>query len=236
MLSRNGELILLINGDHSSIRIFDKNGNSTGSGVVSGRLCTALEFSDVNDYAACGFADGTYYFLDTKGNIINRGSVRPGDVIKGISVSPNGKFGLVHSGNTESDMLRTVDISDGDSDETELKRAHYVKTAMHVSDSGKGAFLDHDAVLLTDDDCDIDFMLAVPPKRPGYSTLSFTEGVYSLCYTKNSGEAQLVFFGRNGGIMYAKEFPGLSFLGSESRGNLIFLRGSDSIFAYSIRP
>lgn len=235
-LSYSGELMLLLNGDHSAIRIFDKSGNRTGAGIISGRLCTAIEFSKGNDFAACGFADGTYYFINGKGNIINRGAVRPGDVIKGIAISSSGKYALIHSGNTDSDMLRTVDIEDNDFDETDLQRVHYVKTAMHISDSGEGAFLDHDAVLLVDDDCDIDYRIAVPAKRPGYSTLSFSTGVYSLCYTKSSGEAQLLFFGRNGDIMYGREFPGLSFLGAEVKDRLIFARGSDSIFGYSIRP
>ena len=235
-LSRNGELMLLLNGDHSAIRIFDKSGNRTGAGIISGRLCTAVGFSSGNDFAACGFADGTYFFLDKKGNIINRGAVRSGDVIKNIAVSRGGTYGFIHSGNADADMLRTVDIADNDFDETELQRVHYVKTAMHISDSGEGAFLDHDAVLLTDDDCDIDYRIAVPAKRPGYSTLSFGSGVYSLCYTRSSGEAQIVFFGRNGSIMYAREFPGLSFLGAEVKDELIFARGSDSIFGYSIRP
>jgi len=235
-LSHNGELILLLNGDHSAIRIFDKSGNRTGAGIISGRLCTAIEFSAGNDFAACGFADGTYYFLDQKGNIINRGAVRPGDVIKGITVSRGGNYGFIHSGNADADMLRIVDIADNDYDETELQRVHYVKTAMYISDDGEGAFLDHDAVLLTDDDCDIDYRLAVPAKRPGYSTLSYGAGVYSLCYTKSSGESQILFFGRNGGIMYAREFPGLSFLGAEVKDKLIFVRGSDSIFGYNIRP
>ncbi len=236
LLSRNGELILLLNGDHSAIRIVDKSGNSTGAGIISGRLCTAIEFSEENDFAACGFADGTYYFLDKKGNIINRGAVRPGDVIKGIAVSRGGNFGFIHSGNDSADMIRTVDITDNDFDYTELSRVHYVKTAMHIADNGEGAFLDHDAVLLTDDDCDIDYRISLPVKRPGYSTLSLGSGVYSLCYTKSSGEAQILFFGRNGSIMYGREFPGSSFLGAEIKNNIIFARGSDSISGYSIRP
>jgi hypothetical protein len=234
-LSHNGELMLLLNGDHSAIRIFDKSGNSTGAGIISGRLCTTISFSEGSDFAACGFADGTYYFLDQKGNIINRGAVRPGDVIKGIAISGAGNWGLVHSGNQDADMLRTVDIADNDFDETELKRAHYVKTAMHISDRGEGAFLDHDALLIIDDDCDIDYRISVPAKRPGYSTLSAGPGFYSLCYTKNSGEAQIIFFGRNGRIMYVREFPGLSFIGASVSDNLVFARGSDSIFGYHVR-
>jgi len=236
LLSYNAGLMLLVNGDHSRIRIFDKNGMETGARQVSGRLCTALKFSRENDFFACGFADGSYYFLDGRGNIINRGMVRSGDVVKGIAVSPSGQFGMVHYGNTDSDMLRLVDIASNSFDETGTGRVHFVKTAMHVSDSGEGAFFDIDAVILTDNDCDIDFRLPVPAMRPGYSTLSFGKGVYSLCYTKGTGESQLVLFKRDGSIVYAKEFSGMSFLGSEIRGNLLFARGSDSLFGYSIRP
>lgn len=236
-LSYSGELILLMNGDHTSIRIFDKNGNQTGAGRISGRLCTSVEFSNGSDYAACGFADGSFYFLDRKGNIMSSGMLRPGDVVKGIAVSPGGLYGLVHYGNTDSDRLRLVNIREGESEETDLPAPHYVKTAMCVSDSGEGAFLDHNAVLFTDNDCDIDYRLSIPAKRPGYSTLSYGSGVYSLCYTKSTGEPQLLFFSRESrNIIYAKEFAGLSFLGAEVRDRLIFARGSDSLFAYRIRP
>ncbi len=235
-LSHNGELILLLNGDHTSIRIFDKNGNRTGAGQISGRLCTTVEFSPENDFAACGFADGTYYFLDRKGFVIARGTVQPGDVIKGIAVSPGGLFGLVHYGNTGSDRLRLVDIQEQEFDESDLPRPHYVKTAMCVSDTGEGAFSDYDCVLLTDNDCDIDYRVAHPAKRPGYSTLSSGAGIYALGYTKATGESQLVFFSPRGEIIFAKEFAGMSFVGAEIREKLVFARGSDSLFGYNIRP
>ena len=235
-LSRNGELLLLLNGDHTLIRIFDKNGVQAGAGQISGRLCTTVEFASESDFAACGFADGSYYILDQKGNIVNRGMVRPGDVVKGMALSPHGGYALVHYGNPDSDMLRLVDIEGKDSDDTELPAVHYVKTAMCITDSGEGAFLDHNSVLITDDDCDIDYRIPVPVKRPGFSTLSYGSGIYSLSYTRSTGESQLVIFGKQGDIMYARDFPGLSFLSSEIRDNLIFLRGTDSLFSYSIRP
>lgn len=234
-LSYNGRIIFLLNGDHSALRIFDTNGNTVGAGQVTGRLCTSVEFSERNDFGACGFIDGSYHFINQDGIIINSGISPAGTAVKGIRISSNGKFGFVHYGNTAKDSVRIVDIEDNSYDDSAIENVHVVKTAMNISDEGYGAILDNDKVLLYDDDCDVQFKLNVPKKRPGFSTLSLENGIYALGYTKSTGESQLVVFRNTGKIFYAKEYPGESFLSSNINGNLIFLRGSDNLFAYRIQ-
>ncbi len=234
-LSYNGKLIFLLNGDHSGLRIFDTNGNTVGTGQITGRLCTSVEFSEKNDFGACGFIDGSYHFINQDGVVINSGTSPAGTAVKGIRISSNGKYGFVHYGNTVKDGVRIVDIAGKDFDDSEIENVHPVKTAMNISDEGYGAIFDNDKVLLFDDDCDLQFKLNVPKKRAGFSTLALENGIYALGYTKITGESQLIVFRKSGEIFYTKEYPGESFLSSSIKDGLIFLRGSDNLFAYRIQ-
>lgn len=233
-LSYNGKLVLLLNGDHSRIRVFDTNGNITGSGEISGRLCTSVEFSERNDYASIGFADGSYYFLDEKGSVIDKGNLPAGNMVKGVRISSNGKFGAVHYGSGEKDMLRVVIIGGDDFEETELANSHVVKTAMHISDSGMTAFFDIDHVLAVDDDCDDLFSFKVPAKRPGQSVITRSGGYYYLVYTKNTGESQFFIFNDEGSLFYSREFAGEAFLSACIRNAAAIVRGSETLFSCSV--
>lgn len=232
-ISYNGRLIFLLNGDHSAIRIFDTNGNVIGA-EIAGRLCTSVEFSERNDFGSCGFIDGAYYFINQSGAVINKGNAPTGNAIKGIRVSSNGRYGFVHYGNTGKDSVRVVDIARGKYHDDAIDNVHVLKTAMHISDDGYAAFFDNDKVIIYDDDCDAEQKVIVPKKRPGFSSLAMSKGIYILGYTKSTGESQLVVFLKNGRIFHAKEFPEESFLNSSIRGDLMFLRGSDSLFAYTL--
>lgn len=232
-ISSSGKLIFLLNGDHSGIRLFDTNGNVTGAGVIAGRLCTAIEFSDINDYGACGFVDGSYYFVRQNGNIINSGLTPAGTSVKGIRVSNNGEYGFIHYGTAVKDGVRIVNIKKNSFDDTALETVHSVRTAMNISDKGYGAILENESVTLFDDDCDVEFKIRIPRKRAGYASISENAGVYALGYTKATGESQFVFFRMDGKIFFAKEFPGESFLNCNVRDGSVFLRGSDNLFAYS---
>jgi len=225
-MSYSGKLILLMNGDHSGLRIFDTNGNTVGAGQITGRLCTSVEFSERNDFGACGFIDGSYHFINQDGAVINSGAAPSGNAVKGIKVSSNGRFGFVHYGSTVKDYVRIVNIADNDFEDSEIGTVHTVRTALNISDDGYGAIFDNDKVLIFDDDCDLQHKVNVPKKRAGFSTLALENGIYALGYTKNTGESQLVVFKDSGRIFYAKEYPGEAFLSSSIKDNLIFLRGT----------
>ena len=234
-ISYNGKIVFLLNGDHSAIRIYDTNGNLTGAEKIIGRLCTSVEFSENNDFGACGFIDGYYYFTDGLGGIINTGRVPVKNSVKAVKISNNGKFGFIHYGSTAKDWVRIVNINKSRSYDSVLDNVHVVRTAMTISDDGDGVFFDNDKVLLFDKGCNLKLKLNVPLKKPGFSTLSFENGIYVLAYTKNTGESQLVVFKSTGDIFYAKDFSNESFLKGIISDSLIFLRGSDNLFAYKIR-
>ena len=233
-ISCNGKIIFLLNGDHSSIRIFDTNGNTIGSEQIIGRLCTSIEFSYKNDFGACGFIDGYYHFIDQQGVIINSGRVPVKNSVKGTKISNNGRFGFIHYGTPAKDWVRIINIKRNRSYDFLLDNVHVARTAMHISDEGDAVFFDNDKILLFDKSCDLKFKLNVPKKKAGFSTLSFEEGIYVLGYTKSTGESQLVVFKSNGDIFYEKDFSNESFLSGTISDSLIFLRGSDNLIAYKI--
>lgn len=234
LLSRNGKLILLLIGDHSRIRMFDTNGNPAGVKEISGRLCTSIEFSEDNDFACFGFADGTYYFLDEKGFVINKGTLPPGNIVKGIRISSNGQYGAVHYGTDQKDGLRAVNIVDNDSDDEELSSLHVMKTALHVDNNGRIAVLDNDAFIVLDDDADIIFKIKLPAKRPGQAAITKLGEYFFLAYTKSTGESQLYVFTGDGRLFYSREFAGESYLAAAVRDGSVIVRGSDSLFSYKI--
>ena len=233
-ISYSGKIVFLLNGDHSSIRIFDTNGNTVGAEQIIGRLCTSIEFSDKNDFGVCGFIDGYYHFVDQQGVIINSGRVPVKNSVKGAKISSNGKFGFIHYGSAAKDWIRIINIKKNKSYDSSLDNVHVTRSAMHISDDGDAAFLDNDKILLFDKSCDLKFKLNVPKKKAGFSTLSLEEGIYVLGYTKSTGESQLVVFKSNGDIFYEKDFSNESFLSGTISDSLIFLRGSDNLIAYKI--
>lgn len=234
LLSRNGKLILLLIGDHSRIRMFDTNGNPAGVKEISGRLCTSIEFSEENDFACFGFADGTYYFMDEKGIVLNKGAAPEGNIIKGVRISSNGKFGVVHYGTEEKDEVRVVNIQDNDSEDTELSAVHIMKTALHVDNGGVVSVLDNDNFLVLDDDADEIFKVKIPAKRPGQAAIARLGEYFFLAYTKSTGESQLYVFTVNGRLFYSREFAGESYLAAAVRDGAVIVRGSDSLFSYKI--
>lgn len=233
LLSYNGSLIFLLTSDHSSIRIIDKNGKETGAGRIYGRLCTVVEFSPVNDFGALGFADGTYYFLNAKGEIIHSGITPDGKIVKGIGVSSSGLFGSIHYGDTDMDHLLVIDLAKDRTRGYTLDHVHTVKTSLYVSEMGDTVFFDMNRVIALNGSARLKFRIDVPEKREGFSALSSHDGLWSLSYTDKNGLSRFIIFRDDGNIFYSADFSDESFLDSKVVNDFIFLRGSKSLSAYS---
>jgi hypothetical protein len=232
-LSHNGKLILLMNGDHTVIRMVDYNGNIQG-GAISGRTCTAISFSDRDDYAGFGFLDGSYYFVNHKGRVINSGTAPQGSLVKGVAVSGNGQYAAVHYGNNQKDCVRIINCESGDHGLAELAHAHQVRTSLKVNDGGFCAVIDVDRILYISESGKIKLAIGIPPKRPGHSSISYFRGMYAATYTMQTGASKLILFREDGVILFSKEFTAEAFLDASIQRGLVFIRGSDSIFCYSI--
>ena len=233
-LSQNGKLIFLLNGDHTSVRIIDYNGNEIGVRSVSGRTCTALSFSDHGDFGGIGFLDGSYYILNARGTVINRGMTPRRTLVKGIVESGNGEYACVHYGNNGKDFARVIDIDSGDYDDIELNHVHTVKTSLHMTDAGYCTVIDVDRILHITPGAAVKYGISIPRKRPGTSDISYRHGVYAASYTMQNGSSRLVIFREDGAVIFSKEFPSESFLDAVIRGNLVFARGSNNLFCFSL--
>ncbi|HOP64041.1 MAG TPA: hypothetical protein PK906_11750 [Spirochaetota bacterium] len=234
LLSWSGRLILLLIGDHSRIRIFDTDGNPAGAQQISGRLCTSVEFSELKDYASCGFADGTYFFINEKGDVINRGELPSGNMVKTTAISSNGRYGVVHYGTEEKDGIRIIDIAENSIEESDLTTCHKMKAAICVTGSGETSILDGEVFIVFDDDADIEMNIKIPPKRPGQAAITKMKGYWFLAYTKISGESQLYIISEDGEPFYGREFAGESYLDATVRDGAVVVRGSDSFFSYKL--
>jgi hypothetical protein len=233
-LSHNGRLIFLLNGDQTSVRFVDHNGNEIGSRTVSGRTCTALSFSDHGDCGGFGFLDGSYYVINAKGRVIDRGMTPQGTLVKGIAVSGNGLYASVHYGNNKKDFVRVIDISSEDYGDVALNHIHPVKTSLHMTDEGYCTIIDVDRILYITSSGKVKYTINIPQKRSGHSALSYARGIYSASYTMQNASSRLVLFKEDGTLLFSKEFPTESFMDSVIKQNLVFLRGSNNLFCYSI--
>ena len=232
-LSHNGRLILLMNGDHTLIRMVDYNGNILGT-AMSGRTCTAISFSDRNDFGGAGFLDGSYYFVDARARVMASGMAPQGSFVKGVAVSGNGLHAAVHYGNNQKDFLRIINCESGDYDLAELAHAHQVKTSLHVNDEGYCAVIDVDRIMHISESGKVKLTIGIPPKRSGHSSISYRNGVYAASYTMQTGSSKLILFRDDGVILFSREFPAESFLDASLQDGLLFLRGSDNVFCYSV--
>jgi hypothetical protein len=231
-LSNNAKLILMLNGDQSRIRILDLNGQGIGAGSISGRLNTVISFSELNDYAAVGFLSGGHFVLNESGNIISEGKAPKSCIVKSAAVSSNGKFSVFHLGNTESDFLKIINIENKKESVYNLKHVYKTNAVLNITDEGRTCFIDTDRIIILKPNGKIYSELEIKPKREGYGSLSFWNGIYSAGYTDNSGMARFILFNEKGNILINKSFSSDSFLQAKISNGVIFLRGSDNLYCY----
>jgi len=232
-LSANGSLVFMLNGDHSRVRIIDHNGNEIGERVIVGRMCTVLSFSETGDFGGIGFLDGSYYVIDERGKVLFRGMAPEGNIVKGIAVSGNGRFSLVHYGNTERDHVSVANIIEMDSNTFPLDHVHRVKTALHINGSGIATVIDVNSIIQIKANAGLNFRLAISPKRAGLSSISMVRGLYAVSYTKAEGDSKMLLFRDDGTVLFSRDYSGESFLTAALKDNFIFLRGSDNLYCYS---
>ncbi len=234
-LSSGGRIILLMNGDHTVIRVADYNGNITGAKQIVGRLCTAISFSGENDRSALGFLDGSYHVLDGKGRSTNNGAVPEGFIVKGVAVSDSGSYGAVHYGNPEKDFIRIINIKKNVFDTAELDQVHGVKTSLHVNGRGETLVLEKKSVKMFTRSGRVKFFLAMDEKRPGYSSISEEDGIYAVGYTGSDGAGRFLVITAEGQVLFSRTWSPESFISAEIKGDTVFLRGSDNLYCYTLQ-
>ena len=230
-ITSGGKIILLLNGDHSKVRIISIDGNPAGAKEISGLLCTAIALQQDSDFSGIGFINGSYYVLDEKGDIINNGTTPGSSIIKGMTISSNGNFAVVHYGNTEGDFLRVVNTANDKHYTLKLDNIHLTKTGLNVSDEGIYAAIDYDRIIICRKD-EIRTIIKIPAKSPGLSSLHFANNIYFASYMSNT-QANFMAFLENGTFLFRKNLAEEAFIESNIYRNMILLRGSGNLYCYS---
>ncbi|MBN2403303.1 MAG: hypothetical protein JXN64_13025 [Spirochaetes bacterium] len=232
-VSSTGKIILLMNGDHSRIRIMDINGNPAGATEIHGALCTVIALSHESDYSGLGFLNGSYYLMNDKGEIINNGTTPDSSIVKGIAISANGNYFVIHYGNRKGDFLRLINNARNKHYTLQLKHIHLTKTAISVKDNGNYAVIDYDRIIICADD-KIERILKIPLMSPGLSSINFINNMYFASYTNADGHANFCIFLDDGTFLFHKIFFKETFIESRIHKNTIFLQGSENLFCYSL--
>lgn len=232
-ITSNGKIILLLNGDQSKVRIMNINGNPTGAKEIYGTLCTAISLSKNTDYSAIGFLDGSYFLLNENGDVLNRGTTPDNSIVKGISISINGKYFVIHYGDNKKDFLRLVDSGRDKSYTIQLKNVHTTRTALNVNDKGNIAVIDFDRIIISHYD-KIESIIKIPPKSPGVSSIDVISNIFLTCYKSINGKTNFFIFLDDGTLLFRKSFSDDTFIESRLIENIIFLRGSSNLYCYSL--
>jgi hypothetical protein len=237
-ISTSGKLILFINGDHSRIRLFDINGNPVGVKEIQGITCLNIAFSKhtnvkTSDFSGIGFLDGSYYFLNDKGEILENGKSPKNSPIKGLAISSNGQFCIIHFGNGKDDFLKLIEPGKK-SYIIPLKHIHLTKTAITVNDEGNIAAIDYDRIIITKKN-KIKTIIKIPPKSPGLASIDFSGGLYSASYAGINGRTNFIIFAYDGTILFNRTFNEEVYLESVMNDNIILLRGMTNLFCYSFQ-
>jgi hypothetical protein len=233
-ISASGKLILLMNGDHSRIRISDYNGNIYPESDIFGRFCTKVSFSDKNDFGAVGFFDGNYYFISDIGKIFYSGKSPNGMMVKNIAVSSTGGYGVVHSGNETEDVVILINFEKNSSKTIKLKNVYKTQLPLNVNDNGELTLIESDYIIKYKQNLKPKFKIKIDERKDGQYSIGFGKGFTSVTFISKDGEPRNMLFTDDGTVLSYKAYPNEAYLVSYPSQYSILLRGSENLFGYKL--
>lgn len=234
-LSYNSELILLLNGDQTTVRVLDMDAREITGGVFHGRLCTVISFSERGDNAAVGFLDGSFYVVSNEGGVVYSGKTAPDSPIKSAAVSSDGKYAAFHHGDDSGDYLLLIDVANSNKKSVSLNERYFTRAPLYVSRNGKTLFLGRNYMKAYSMRGSQVFAIEIPERREGQASISGYDGFYAAAYTETGGTARLIFFSDRGEPLFTQPFPLDTYGDVRLEEGLIFFRGSDHLYCYSYR-
>jgi hypothetical protein len=237
-LSYGGKLILLVTADNSAIRLVDYNGNFTGANRISGRFCTSKGFSQPGNAAATGFLDGSFYFLNQKGEIVYKGVTPGNSIVKSVAISNNMEYGAVHYGPSEkgNDKLLLVHIDKDDTFTVPIAGNSRARTSIHINSNGTAAFLGLSHLYLVDIPREKHRSIDIPGRREGHSSIQHANDMFTMSYTGKKGTSRFYIVHEKGNVLFARAFPEEPYLDVIMTDSSILLRGPDTLYCYSYQP
>ena len=234
LISYNGKVLLLENGDQSALSVVDNNGNPIGEKRLYGRLCTVVAFSERGDFSAVGFADGYFYFLNEKGSVIYHGSIKNRGIVKGISISSNGRYGVVVSGNIKNDSLTVFDFKDNTIDTVGVGKATKTKNTVYISNIGDSYLLKDNFVYRFDSDGDLNLKIGIDRAKEGYGKFISIGNLMAISYPIKGVDSRVMIFNYEGEILFSKKFTKIPYLDIKKMDAMVIVRGTQDLFAYNL--
>ena len=233
-ISATGKLILLLNGDHSRVRVADYNGNIYSESDMHGKFCTRITFSDTNDFGAVGFYDGNYYFISDTGTIFHTGKSPANMMVKNIAVSSNGKYGAVHSGNEAEDVVALINFEKKSTKRIKLNDVYRTKLPLNVNDNGEITLIELDYIVGYKQNLKPKFKIKIDERRDGQYSIRFGKGFTSLTFISKEGAPENILLTDEGTVLVYKAYPNEAYLVTHLSQYSILLRGSENLFGYTL--
>ncbi len=103
-----GSPVLYLSGDNNTVFLLDTSGNTLSNGELNGRFLADYDFDKFGKGASVLFSGGEVYRVDEKGNTLffkDLSENRTASFFKSVTLSPNGKYTLIHFSQGQKDFL-----------------------------------------------------------------------------------------------------------------------------------
>jgi hypothetical protein len=133
-----GSPVLYLSGDNNTVFLLDTSGNPLGASELNGRFLTDYDFEKSGKGAIILFSGGEIYRVDDKGTILYRKDLsenRTTSFFKSVSLSPNGKYALLHFSLGQEDFLLILNEKGEIEEEWNLAGFYPNKIYFAISDS-----------------------------------------------------------------------------------------------------
>ncbi len=232
-LSFNAKIVLLQTADLSEISILDNNGNKIGEQSITGRFCTNIVFSKINDFAAIGFLDGNYYLLDKLGKIIINGQIPANNAVKSLNISDNGQHLVVHYGNSSKDGILTLNAISKKKTYYNLPEKHLTKTAVHITDSEQASIINQSRFFIIDQENEKIRSIPISRQKAGHAKINFKNKIYTISYRRKNGGSDFKIITAEGRLLLTRTFPDEPYLDNQINDNAVLVRGKNNLYCWS---
>lgn len=237
LISPHGSIVILQVADMGTLYLLDKNGKQIENGVLTGKFCTSIDFSE-NEWIIAGFTSSDYYIADNKGAIRYEGETTEKTMVKTAVLSSTAQFAAVHYGDEEHDGLQVIEISTGNIRNIELSNRHITRTALLVQDDGTCYILNGDEIaVVPSNKKTIETRIKVDMQRPGLATIAESGPYIFAGYVRQDGVPTLKILSavKKPLIIAELDFPEEKALKCSSAGRLMIAEGTRNLYTWYVK-
>lgn len=232
LVSRSGNVILMVVGDQSRVRVLTRDGTEAPAGSIYGRLMTTHAFSSRDDWAAFGFISGRFYIISPTGTLHYKGMTPGGGAVKSLALTPT--RALVHYHGREQDRLCAVDLVEKVMvADVSLSQRYYTKRPLWVGRDDSGLFVEGNNLLALDKDLDTLFRVPVGDVYPGHGSF-VGHGWYAAGFRTGEGHARLMMVNHRGETMLVDDLKQDAYINLTLKKKVLFVRGTGHYYCYTL--